>query len=66
METNHLAGIAAVLYIKDQRRAMEILNDPLIKNERTMVTSMNLTVQIAGQTIRVSRPRYIYVGRVPL
>ena len=29
-----------------------------------MVTSMNLQVQIAGQTIRVSRQRDIYVGRV--
>ena len=54
-ETNHLAGIAAVVYCKDQQRSREILNDPMIKNQRTMITSMNLTVTIAGERIRVSQ-----------
>ena len=59
-ETNHLAGIAAVLYCKDQQRSREILNDQMIKNQRTMITSMNLTVNIAGERIRVSS-RNIYI-----
>ena len=59
-EINHLAGIAAVLYCKDQQRSREILNDQMIKNQRTMITSMNLTVNIAGERIRVSS-RNIYI-----
>ena len=53
-EINHLAGIAAVLYCKDQQRSREILNDQNVKNQRTMITSLDLTVKIAGESIRVS------------
>ena len=53
-EINHLAGICAVIYCKDQQRSREILNDTLIKNQRRMVSSMDLTVNIGGERIRVS------------
>jgi len=53
-EINHLAGIAAVLYCKDQQRSREILNDQNVKNQRTMITSLDLTVKIAGESIRVT------------
>jgi propionyl-CoA carboxylase alpha chain len=53
-DTNYLAGIAAIIYCKEQQRAREVnINYPMIQQRSRVVKHVNLIVDVMGKNLRV-------------